>query len=169
MTTDTATPNAARRRSNRVVFDADVTLDMPIDRVWAELVDWGGHGRWIPMTRVEVDPQDPNRFIAWSGIGRLALEDRMHATELSFDGSRGTCHVDKLGPVLVGFAELTVTDTTGSGATGGGAGTAPRTRVQWHEDVMVPYVPKFLTPVVAKVSGLLFSVSLKRIRRTQPR
>lgn len=164
MTTDTATPKPTGRRSNRVVFDADVTLDLPIDRVWAELIDWSGHGRWIPMTRVEVDPQDPNRFIAWSGIGRLALEDRMHATDLAFDGSRGTCHVDKLGPVLVGFAELTV--TVAEGAT---AGSTPRTRVQWHEDVMVPYVPKFLTPVVAKASGLLFSVALKRLRRTAPR
>lgn len=161
MTTSTTTPNETRRRSNRVVFDADVTLDMPIDKVWAELVDWGGHGRWIPMTRVDVDPQDPNRFIAWSGLGRIALEDRMHATEMAFDGQRGTCHVDKLGPVLVGFAELTVTAA--------GTDSAPRTRVQWHEDVMVPYLPKFLSPVVAKASGLLFSIALKRLRRTQTR
>lgn len=155
----TATPqDSRRRRSNRVVFDADVTLAMPLERVWAELIDWGGHGRWIPMTRVDVDPTDPNRFIAWSGVGRLALEDRMHATNITFDGTRGTCHVEKLGPVLVGFAELTVTTAP--------AGTAAGTRVQWHEDVLVPYVPKFLTPVVAKASGLLFSFALKRLRRT---
>ena len=161
MTTSTSPAKETRRRSNRVVFDADVTLDMTVDTVWSELIDWGGHGRWIPMTRVEVDPQDPNRFIAWSGLGRLALEDRMHATEISFDGQRGTCHVDKLGPVLVGFAALTVT-AVGTDAT-------PRTRVQWHEDVMVPYVPRFLTPVAARASGLLFSVALKRLRRTQTR
>jgi hypothetical protein len=140
-------------KRNRVVFDADVTLAMPIDRVWAELIDWGGHGRWIPMTRVDVDPVDPNRFVAWSGVGPLALEDRMHATQLEFDGSRGTCHVDKIGPVLHGFATLTVT------------GDANRTRVQWHEDVTVPYVPKFLTPVVAKASGMLFGFALKRLKK----
>lgn len=143
----------AARRTNRVVFDADVTLAMPLERVWRELLDWGGHGRWIPMTRVDVDPADPNRFIAWSGLGKLALEDRMHATDIQFDGQRGTCHVDKLGPVLVGFADLTVTQ----------AGTG--TRVQWHEDVAVPYVPKVLTPVVAKVSGMLFAFALKRLAK----
>jgi hypothetical protein len=160
MATDTTAPtqDSRRRRSNRVVFDADVTLALPIEHVWAELIDWGGHGRWIPMTRVDVDPADPNRFIAWSGVGRLALEDRMHATDIAFDGTRGTCHVDKLGPVLVGFAELTVTRAA--------AGAEAATRVQWHEDVMVPYVPKFLTPVVAKASGLMFSFALKRLRRT---
>lgn len=143
----------ASRKTNRVVFDADVTLAMPIEKVWAELVDWGGHGRWIPMTRVEVDPSDANRFIAWSGVGKLALEDRMHATDLQFDGQKGTCHVDKLGPVLVGFADLTVTSQGNS------------TRVQWHEDVQVPYVPKALTPVVAKASGMLFSFALKRLAK----
>ena len=144
----------AARRTNRVVFDADVTLAMPVERVWEELLDWGDHGRWIPMTRVDVDPTDPNRFIAWSGLGKLALEDRMHATDIQFDGQRGTCHVNKLGPVLVGFAELTVTAQGSS------------TRVQWHEDVAVPYVPKVLTPVVAKVSGMLFAFALKRLAKS---
>jgi hypothetical protein len=77
----------------------------------------------------------------------------MHATKLEFDGARGTCHVDKIGPVLLGFATLTVT------------GDASRTRVQWHEDVTVPYVPKFLTPVVAKASGMLFGFALKRLKK----
>jgi hypothetical protein len=148
------TRTAGRKRpTNRVVFDADVTLNMPAERAWAQLVDWGGHGRWIPMTRVDVDPQDPNRFVAWSGLGRsrLALEDRMHATDRQFDGQRGTCRVEKLGPVLVGFAEVTVT------------AEGERTRVLWHEDVEVPYLPKFLSPAVGKVAALLFGFSLKRM------
>ena len=157
MSTDTnaETSSTKRRRpTNQVVFDADVTLAMPADRVWAELTDWGGHGRWIPMTRVDVDPQDPNRFIAWSGLGKLALEDRMHATNLQFDGSRGTCHVEKLGPVLVGFAEVTVTAQGDS------------TRVVWHEDVAVPYLPRFLSPVVGKASALLFGFALRRMKHS---
>ena len=141
------------RRSTRVVFDADVTIYRPIERVWNALIDWKGHARWVPMTRVDVDANDPNRFTAWSGLGKLALEDRMLATEPSFDGQRGTCHVDKLGPVLVGFADLTVT----------AHGNA--TRVRWHEDVQVPYLPRLLAPLVGRVSGLLFTVALKRLRK----
>lgn len=143
------------RRGSRVVFDADVTLPMGVEAAWRELTDWGGHAEWIPMTKVDVDPDDPNRFIAWSGIGRrLALEDRMHATELQFDGTTGTCHVEKLGPVLVGFATLEV------------RGDDVSTRVLWHEDVHVPYLPGFLTGVVGKASAGMFAHALKRLGKT---
>lgn len=141
------------RRTTRVVFDADVTIHLPIERVWAELIDWKGHARWVPMTRVDLDPADPNRFTAWSGVGKLALEDRMHATEIAFDGQRGTCHVEKLGPVLVGFADLTAT----------AHGNA--TRVRWHEDVSVPYLPRVLAPAVGRASGFMFKVALKRLKK----
>jgi len=60
------------------------------------------------MTRVELDADDPNAFVAFSGPGPLALEDRMRAVTREFDGSVGACRVDKLGPELVGEAEFTV-------------------------------------------------------------
>jgi hypothetical protein len=144
----------ANKQRTRVVFDTDVVLKLPIEKAWAELIDWRGHGKWIPMTRVDVDPTDPNRFTAWSGIGKLALEDRMLATGMEFDGMRGTCHVDKLGPVLVGFAELTVT-TQGT-----------YTRVKWHEEVTVPFLPGFLSPLVGATSGWFFGYALRRLAKT---
>lgn len=153
-TASTATASRRWRPLTRVVFDAKVTLSLPAERVWQKLTDWGGHGEWIPLTRIDVDPADPNRFVAWSGFGRkLALEDRMHATGLNFDGQRGTCHVDKLGPVLVGFAEVAV-EASGSG-----------TQVVWHEDVTVPYLPKFLSGVVGKTAAALFASSLRRMAK----
>lgn len=154
MSTRSPKPTGRQPRRTRVVFDADAVLALPVEQVWHELTDWGGHGRWIPMTRVDVDPSDPNRFVAWSGIGRrLALEDRMHATGITFDGQRGTCHVDKLGPVLIGIADVEVT----AGASG--------TRVLWHEEVTVPYLPKFLSGLVGKASAAFFAYSVRRIAR----
>jgi len=153
-TSSTATSSRRWRPLTRVVFDAKVTLAMPVEQVWQKLTDWGGHGEWIPLTRIDLDPQDHNRFVAWSGFGRkLALEDRMHATDLQFDGQRGTCHVDKLGPVLVGFATVEV------------AAEGSNTRVLWHEDVTVPYLPKFLSGVVGKTAAALFASSLRRMAK----
>jgi hypothetical protein len=119
------------------------------------LTDWKGHEQWIPMTKVAVDPDDPSSFIAWSGLGRLALEDRMKAEQPTFDGTTGHCRVAKLGPVLVGEAEFTVVP-------GPDATTAI---VSWREAVTVPLLPRFMAPVVGRVGAALFSHSLGRMGR----
>jgi hypothetical protein len=145
-----------RRHTSQVMFELDRTLTLTPERAWELLIDWKGHGDWVPMTTVEVDPDDPSRFIAWSGIGKkLALEDRMHAVVQEFDGSNGHCRVEKLGPILVGEASFTVSP-----------GPTPGTSVvSWREDVAVPYLPKFLAPVAAKIGGVLFGASLRRMAK----
>lgn len=150
-----ANPPGTTRGGARVVFDLDRTVTLEPAEAWARLTDWAGHAEWIPMTRVWVDPDDPARFTAWSGPGPLALEDRMRATSQEFDGATGHCHVDKLGPVLVGSAAFTV-------APGPTAGT---TVVTWHEDVVVPHLPRFAAPVAAAIGRLLFGWSLGRMAR----
>lgn len=139
----------------RVVFGVSRVLELTPQQAWSELVDWAGHARWVPMTRVEVDPADPDRFTAWSGVGPLALEDRMRAEEQRFDGSNGYCRVSKLGPVLVGTAEFAVSPAMRDG-------TAV---VEWREDVEVPALPRVLVPVVAAASSALFGWSLRRMER----
>lgn len=154
--TATGTPQSdlpAPRQGTRVVFDAARVVRLAPDEAWRRLVDWPGHGRWVPFTRVDVAPDDPNRFVAWTGVGPLKLEDRMHALEQRFDDGNGFCRVAKLGPILVGEAVLTV-------APGIEAGT---TLVQWHEDVSVPRLPGFLAGVVGWVSGRMFELSLGRM------
>jgi hypothetical protein len=149
-------PERQRRRTGtRVVFDVCVAVPLTPERAWRELTDWGGHGDWIPLTRVDVDPADPSRFVAWSGIGRAALEDRMHAEDAQFDGVHGRCRVAKLGPVLVGSAELAV-----------GPGLADGTTVvQWHEDVTVPRLPRMLSPLVGWISARTFAAALRRMAK----
>jgi hypothetical protein len=146
-------------RGTRVHFSLDRTIPISSTSAWQELTDWAGHAAWIPMTRVELDPDDPAAFVAFSGPGALALEDRMRATQSSFDGSSGRCLVAKLGPVLVGEAEFTV-------APGPSADSAV---VTWREDVTVPHLPGFLAPVAARIGAALFSWSLGRMARHHQR
>lgn len=143
------------RRSSRVVFELERTLTMDPQRAWELLVDWKGHGEWVPMTRVKVDEGNPERFTAWTGLGPLALEDRMEVRELNFDGQSGSCRVEKLGPIILGEASFTVA-----------AGSADHTAiVTWREDIQIPYLPKFMAPVAGRIGAFLFGLSLRRMAR----
>ena len=101
-----------------VTFELSRIVGMTPELAWQRLTDWHSHGEWIPLTRIEVDPTNPDRFTAWSGIGRIALEDRMHLTDRTVDTCGRRARIAKLGPVLVGEAEFSVSagHTTASGA-----------------------------------------------------
>lgn len=143
------------RKGSVVSFEIAEVLPIPVATAWSRLVDWRGHGDWVPMTRVEVDPVDSNRFVAWSGMGRLALEDRMHADSVEFDGTHGRGHVNKLGPVLVGDAEFAVAP-----------GRSPdECVVGWRETVTVPYLPAMLSGLVGRIGAALFRSSVRRMAR----
>jgi hypothetical protein len=140
-----------------VVFELSRIVSMTPDAAWQRLTDWRSHGEWIPLTHVEVDAADPDSFTAWSGIGkRLALEDRMKLVEQSVDGGIRRAHIAKLGPVLVGEAEFSVSP-----------GITPDSAVvQWRESVSVPHLPKVLAPVAAWIGKFLFTMSLGRMAKT---
>jgi hypothetical protein len=124
-------------------------------RAWQCLNDWRNHGDWIPFTRVEVDAADADRFTAWSGIGRLALEDRMHVVERRADAGGFRARVDKLGPVLFGDAEFSVR-----------SGLTPNSAVvHWRETVRVAHLPPVLAPIAAFVGKRIFSFALGRMGR----
>lgn len=142
-----------------VRFDVRHRFAAPARTVWGELVDWEAHAEWIPMTRMDVEPGDPTavgaRFTATTGLGPLAMPDRMEVTRCDWDTSTssGTCEVSKLGPVLRGTAGFTVTpDGTGS-------------VVDWLEDVQVPYTPQFLAPIVAKLGAGGFKLGMRRLAK----
>jgi hypothetical protein len=143
--------DGATKRTARVSFETVVHLTAEPAVVWERLTDWARHGEWIPLTRVEVDPSDPDRFVAYSGVGPLTLEDRMVVEEMHFDGAEGICRVAKLGPVLTGHASFHVSSTAGG------------TTVRWVEDVTVPRLPRPLAPAAAAVARLAFERSLRRL------
>ena len=97
----------------------------------------------------------PRRFTATTGLGPLALPDRMEVVHCDWDddSSTGDCEVSKLGPVLRGRAGFTVRPD--------GDGTA----LEWIEDVNVPYTPQFLAPVMAWLGAQGFSAGMRKLAK----
>lgn len=148
-----AAPARAPRWSATVRFEAAATLAAGFDEAVAELLAWEHHGRWVPMTHVDVHHDDPVRFTAWTGRRPLVLEDRMEVAAVDLGDGTARCEVRKLGPVLVGTAVLHV------GRHGDGC------RVRWLEEVDVPWLPRAAAPLVGRLSAAAFRHSLHRMDR----
>ena len=142
-----------------VRFNVVVDFRSPSRDVWDELVDWKGHEAWIPATRVEVDGEDPSAvgstFTAWTGVGRLSLEDRMRVVECVWTPGTesGRCQVEKLGPILRGHAGFSVTPISGGA------------RVDWDENVTMARLPRLLAPVAALIGSAGFRLGMWRLNR----
>ena len=103
--------------------------------VWDVLTDFSGYGRWMPLTRMEVDPGPPRLGWGFAGItgpGRLAFSDSMLVTGWAPPGDEapGRFRVVKTGRLLGGWAEVTVTPRGLAGS-----------RVDWVEDLVVRPLP----------------------------
>jgi len=143
------------RTNARVVFEVDVEIPLTSQEAWNRLTDWPSHGKWIPLTRIDVDRADPKKFVAYSGIRPLVLEDRMHQLTEQFDGTSGDSTVAKLGPILVGEARFAVRP-----------GPSPTSCVvSWREDVAVKWLPRFLTAPVAFAAKQAFASSIKKMAK----
>ena len=142
-------------RGARVFFEVEVELPLSPQEAWDRLCDWPSHAKWIPLTRIDVDPTDPMKFVAYSGIRPLVLEDRMHQLTAQFDGTSGDSTVAKLGPLLVGEAQFGVRP-------GSTAGTA---LIRWREDVAVKWMPGFLSAPAAFVFKKAFASSIKKMAK----
>ena len=138
-----------------VHFTVTRDLPLPSDVVFEELIDWKGHANWVPLTRVEVltgDGGPGTEFVATTGIGPIALPDRMRVDVL--DPTAMTADITKIGPVLTGQVYLSVMST---GATS--------SRLEWVEDIRVPGVPQFLAGLVAKAAAKGFQTSITRLAK----
>ncbi|MDP1876323.1 MAG: SRPBCC family protein [Actinomycetota bacterium] len=136
-----------------VCFTVIRDLPLPADVVFGELIDWRGHANWVPLTRVKVisgDGGPGTEFVATSGIGPLALPDRMRVDEL--DPAAMTVRITKIGPVLTGQVHLSVASTGDS-----------TSRLTWVEDIRVPGVPQFLARPVAAAARKGFQTSITRL------
>jgi len=130
-----------------VRFTVQRPLDLPAQDVFDELIDWRGHAHWVPMTRVviEEDAGDVGTvFVATTGIGPLALPDRMRVDALDRDAM--TVRIAKIGPVLTGDVVLQVDRTTDRSC-----------ELLWDEQVRVPVLPQFLAAPVGAVAKVAFS------------
>jgi hypothetical protein len=87
-----------------MVFGVDVAASA--QATWDAVVDWERQGRWLPVTKVKVVAAGPDRglgtrFVARTGVGPLAVVDRMTVTE--WDPPRRAT-VTKTGRVMRGSA-----------------------------------------------------------------
>ena len=131
----------------RVALSARIAFD--------ELVDWRGHAQWVPMTRVVIESGDGGAgtvFVATSGLGPLALPDRMRVESL--DSDQMTVHIVKVGPVLKGDVFLSVEEESASSC-----------NLIWDEDIRVPYLPGFLSKPVGAAARKAFEVSIDRMAK----
>ena len=110
--------------------------------VWGVLTDFTGYGRWMPLTRMRVDPGEARvgwGFAGVSGIGPLGFSDSMVVTrwepptesgdsrpDAEVDGNpAASFRVVKTGRLLGGWADVSLT------------ATASGTRVDWREEFSV--------------------------------
>jgi hypothetical protein len=139
----------------RVIFSVTRDLPLPARAVFEELIDWKAHADWVPLTRVEIisgDGGSGTEFVATSGVGPLALPDRMRIDEL--DSEAMTVRVTKIGPLLSGEVRLAVTVIDERSC-----------HLEWVEDIRVPGLPSFLAAPTAAAARRAFSISINKMAR----
>ena len=142
----------------RVHFAVRRHLALPARVAFDELIDWRGHAEWVPMTRVVIEGGDGGAgttFLATSGLGPLALPDRMRVESLDDQAMR--VHIVKIGPVITGDVHLAVESVGDTACT-----------VIWDEDVRMPVLPQFLAKPIGAVARFAFNLAIgtmeKRVR-----
>ncbi|MBU6152479.1 MAG: SRPBCC family protein [Chloroflexi bacterium] len=139
----------------QVRFSVKQDLPFPAEAVFGALIDWPGHAEWVPLTRVEILEGDGGvgtSFVATTGVGPLALPDRMQVTAM--DRAAMTVTVVKIGPILTGEVYLKVHASTDRSCV-----------VDWVEDIRVPWLPQFLARPVGAAAAQGFRTSLRRMGR----
>lgn len=139
----------------RVFFTVSRDLPLPARAVFDELIDWKAHADWVPLTKVEIlsgDGGPGTEFVATSGIGALALPDRMRVDAL--DPEAMTVHVTKIGPLLTGEVHLAVTAIDENSC-----------HLDWVEDIRVPGLPSFLARPTAAAARQGFVISISKMAK----
>ncbi|MEV6402114.1 MULTISPECIES: SRPBCC family protein [Streptomyces] len=143
-----------------VTFEFARTAPLPLDEAWRRLTEWNRHAAVVPLTRVTVVTRGPNRegtvFVARTGIGPFAFDDRMEVTVWCppEDGGPGLCRLEKRGRAVRGWAEIEVRPGPGG-----------RTRVIWREELRPRLVPSVLDPLLRPLARAVFGRAANRLLR----
>jgi hypothetical protein len=142
-------------------FVIRATSPLPASVCFDKLVDWDAHSAAIPFTRLGHDgvPRLGQRFVARTAIGRVGFDDPMviellrrpagdHPGDLP-----GVVEVAKLGRVIGGRVRWTVTPT------------AAGTEVEWTEQLLLGWLPRWLDPAVGVAGRLAYGPGLRRLLR----
>ncbi|MEO7745326.1 MAG: SRPBCC family protein [Actinomycetota bacterium] len=141
----------------------------PAATVWAMLVDWPSHGRWVPFTTVTTTSASATgvgaSFVGRSGIGPIGFDDPMVVTawQPPDDVAPGLCGIRKIGRIVQGDAQFSVTPL----------GPA-RCEVLWSESIEIAGVRRL--PLAGRLNDLIgrltFAAVIKKMaaeaEATQP-
>lgn len=112
----------------KALLRAEVMVAVPVERLWAQLIDWPSQGAWIPLTRVRTVAGTARgvggRIEAWTGVGAVGFIDPMVITRWEPPHS---CEVLHTGRVVRGEAGFDVA-----------AAGPERSRVAWWESLDLP-------------------------------
>lgn len=125
------------------------------------VLDLGAHQRLIPLTTLSWSGplRRGSRFVARTALGPIAFDDVMEVIEYAAatTDSPGRCLIEKVGPLLRGSIEVTVTPE-GSGA-----------RVTWRQQLHVRHLPAALDSLAAWPARAAYLAMLRRlISRVEP-
>ncbi|WP_367320064.1 SRPBCC family protein [Streptomyces sp. HUAS ZL42] len=144
-----------------VNFHLERTVPLPLDEAWRRLTEWPRHGDVVPLTRVTVVTPPPTRegtvFVARSGIGPLAFDDRMEVTlwRPPQDGEPGLVRMVKRGRIVLGWAEIEVRPGPGG-----------RTRVVWREELRLRLLPRVFDPLLRAAARSVFGRAVNALLRS---
>lgn len=142
-------------------FTVELDSRLAPDEALRRVLDLRQHDRIIPFTRVEPAlPADQlvagTEFTARTGVGPLAFNDRMRVEQIAIGAAESGAVISKHAPVIGGTIRLTVT-ASGSGS-----------RLLWRQRVLLPWLPRFVQPVAARIIRLGYRRVLSRLLATDP-
>lgn len=134
------------------------TIPASAAETFALLTDLPGHHRWIPLTTTDAPPPPARPGDVLTAVTLGVLPDRMRVEHLRppAEGAPGVLVVRKLGPVLLGPVEITVTPT------------GPRACVvHWREDVWLrgPLPRRLTALLLTPVLEAMTAVALRRVEQ----
>ncbi|MFI8230778.1 SRPBCC family protein [Streptomyces sp. NPDC085900] len=141
-----------------ILLERTAPLSPP--EAWRRLTDWPRHGEVVPLTRVSVLTPAPTGegtvFVARSGLGPLAFDDRMEVTvwRPPTDDEPGMCRLEKRGRVVKGWAEIEVRPGPGG-----------RAHVVWREELAVRLLPRLFDPLLEHSARVMFGRAANRLLR----
>ncbi|MFJ9632224.1 SRPBCC family protein [Streptomyces sp. NPDC091280] len=143
-----------------VDFRLERTAPLPLEEAWRRLTEWPRHGEVVPLTRVTVLTPPPTGegtvFVARSGLGPLGFDDRMEVTvwRPPTEDEPGLVRLEKRGRVVLGWAEIEVRPGPGG-----------RSRVVWHEELRVRFLPPLLDGPLRWAARSMFGRAVNRLLR----
>lgn len=122
-------------------FTFEVLTSLSADEAWRRVVDVSRHGDVVPFTVGSGPTPDEacvgSHYVARTALGPVGFDDVMVVRALE---PGRTVIFEKVGRLLGGTVDVSVRAVDGH-----------RTRVRWRQSIVLPWVPRPLTPVVEAV------------------